>query len=96
MNDLIIHPAAQVEYESAAEWYAQKNPSAADRFVSQVESAIQVIREQPEMFALVDDKHRLYLLHGFPYYVGYRFRPGLVEVVAIRHAAQDQDIWRAR
>jgi hypothetical protein len=38
----------------------------------------------------------LYLVKGFPYYVAYRLRQNLVEVVAIRHSSQDQDAWRGR
>jgi plasmid stabilization system protein ParE len=96
MTDLVIHPAAQAEYERAAEWYAERNPAAADRFISEVEAAIQAIRNHPESYALVDNKHRLYLVQGFPYFVGYRYRPGLVQIVAIRHASQDQDAWQGR
>ena len=96
MVDFVIHPAAQLEYKNAAEWYAERSAIAAQRFVSEVEAGIETIRKRPESYALIDDRHRLYIVRGFPYYVAYRYRPGLVQVVAIRHAAQDQDAWKGR
>jgi plasmid stabilization system protein ParE len=96
MADLDIHPAAQAEYEEAAEWYAERSLAVAERFVAQIEAALEEIRRRPNSVALVDDQHRLYLVDGFPYYVGYRITPKFLQVVAIRHAAQDQDAWKSR
>ncbi|MCI0333774.1 MAG: type II toxin-antitoxin system RelE/ParE family toxin [Planctomycetes bacterium] len=96
MTDLVIHPAAQMEYAKAAEWYAERSTAAAHRFASEVEAAIQAICKQPDSYPLVDDRHRLYLVNGFPYYIAYRQLPGLLRIVAIRHAAQDQDAWKDR
>ena len=96
MNELILHRVAQTEYEAATAWYAEKNPTVSDRFIAEVETAVHDVHQHPERYALVDDQHRLCLVSGFPYYIGYRFRPGMVEVVAIRHAAQDQNVWRKR
>jgi plasmid stabilization system protein ParE len=96
MTDLVIHPVAQLEYERATAWYAERSPEAARRFASAVEAAIDEVRKHPDGYGLVDDQHRLHLVHRFPYYVGYRYRPGLVEVVAIRHSSQDQEAWKSR
>jgi toxin ParE1/3/4 len=96
MNDLVIHPAAQTEYEHAAAWYAERNATAAQRFVSEVETAIEQIRKFPDRYARIGETHRYYLLNRFPYYVAYRQKAGIVEIVAIRHAARDQDVWKGR
>jgi plasmid stabilization system protein ParE len=96
MNDLVIHPAAQAEYEEAADWYAERSAVAAARFASEVEAAIEAIRKHPDSYARLDETHRFYLLNRFPYYVAYRDKLGLVEIVAIRHGAQDQDAWKGR
>jgi plasmid stabilization system protein ParE len=96
MNDLILHPVAQTEYEAATAWYAEKSAAVSDRFIAEVEAAIHEVHRYPERYALVDDQHRLCLVASFPYYVGYRLRPGVVEVVAIRHAARDQNAWQER
>jgi len=96
MNDSVIHPAAQAEYEKAADWYAERSVVAAERFASEVEVAIEAIRKHPDGYARLDETHRFYLLNRFPYYIAYRYKPGLVEIVAIRHGAQDQEAWKGR
>ena len=96
MTDFVIHPAAQAEYERAADWYAERSAMAAQRFVSEVEAAVEAIRKHPDSYARLDETHHLYLLNRFSYYVAYRQKPGLVQVVAIRHAAQDQEAWKGR
>jgi plasmid stabilization system protein ParE len=96
MNDFVVHPSAQAEYEGAVAWYVKRSTRVGQRFASEVEAAIEAIQRHPESFARLDETHRCYLLHRFPYYVAYRQKPGLIEVVAIRHASQDQDAWKDR
>ena len=96
MNDLVIHPAAQAEYENAADWYAERSTVAAQRFISEVQVAIEAIRKHPDRYARLDDTHRFYLLKRFPYYVAYRQKQPFVEIIAVRHGAQDQDSRKAR
>ena len=80
MNDFVIHPAAQDEYEKVADWYAERSVVAAERFASEVEVAIEAIRKHPDSYAHLDQTHRFYLLNRFPYYIAYRYKPGLVEI----------------
>lgn len=96
MSDSDILPAAQFEYRKAFEWYLGKSVRAAGRFVSEVESAIDQIRRNPDRYARWDETYRYYQLQRFPYFVAYRQRADLVVIVAIRHAAQDQDAWIGR
>ena len=96
MTNPEIHPVAQAEYNSAIDWYAERSNAAAQRFVLQVEAAIDAIKKRPDCYARLDDTHRVYLLNGFPYYVAYRQVQNLVQIVAIRHSSQDQDAWKVR
>jgi len=96
MIDLIIHPAARAEFQSAADWYAERSVQVAERFASKVEAAITAIRDHPDRYALIDDMHRMYLVDGFSYCIAYRLQRDRIEIVAIRHAAQDQDAWKDR
>jgi plasmid stabilization system protein ParE len=96
MIDSGILPIAQAEYESAVDWYLDKSPAAASRFVAEVETAIDAIRKYPDRFPRWDDLYRFYLLDTFPYYVAYRLTSDGIAIVAIRHGAQDQDAWQGR
>ncbi len=96
MKKFDILLAAQLEYENAVEWYLAKSVVAANRFADEVEAAIEAIRKHPDRYPQWDDTYRFYLLNKFPYFVAYRQTPESVVIVAIRHAAQDQDAWKGR
>jgi plasmid stabilization system protein ParE len=96
MIDFRFHPTASLEYEKAIDWYLEKSAHVASRFVAEVETAIELIRKYPERYPRWDDQYRFYLLDRVPYYVAYRHTSELVVIVAIRHAAQDQDAWKGR
>jgi plasmid stabilization system protein ParE len=96
MSDFAVHPAAQAEFETAAEWYAERSVAVAQRFASEVEAAIDAICKRPDSYARLDESHYFYVLKRFPYFVAYRRKPGLIEIVAVRHGAQDQEAWKNR
>jgi toxin ParE1/3/4 len=96
MINLEVHPLAKTEYDEALDWYAEKSDLAAQRFAIEVDVAIRAIQKGPETYARLDETHRFYLLKRFPYYVAYRQVQDRVEIIAIRHTSQDQDIWKTR
>jgi plasmid stabilization system protein ParE len=96
MISIPVLPAAQVEYEHATDWYLERSVAAATRFVANVESAIESIRAHPEQYPRWDDQHRFCLVEEFPYYIAYRHDSEKVVIVAIRHAARDQEAWKGR
>jgi plasmid stabilization system protein ParE len=94
--DFELLPVAELEFQAAADWYAERNPTAGDRFVDEVAAAIEAIRRNPEGFGRMHRRYRICMVDGFPYYVAYRISSGVVVIVAIRHASQDQDAWKSR
>jgi plasmid stabilization system protein ParE len=96
MKNLDILLVARLEYASAVDWYLKKSVSAANRFSAEVDSAIEAILKDPEQYARWDDKYRFFLLRKFPYFVAYRQTEDTIVIVAIRHAAQDQNAWKGR
>jgi plasmid stabilization system protein ParE len=96
MSELEFLPVARIEYANAFDWYLQRSVRAANRFVSEVEAAIDEIRRDPERFARWDETYRYRQLATFPYFIAYRLHDDEIVIVAIRHAAQDQDAWKGR
>jgi plasmid stabilization system protein ParE len=47
---LKIHPAALEETEAAAGWYAQRSRRAAERFLDEIDRAVDRISQNPEQF----------------------------------------------
>ncbi len=96
MIEIKFLDVAETEYETAADWYAERSIAAADRFAAEVETAIESIRKNPEQNPRWDDRYRFRMVDRFPYYVAYRQTTELIVIVAIRHAAQDQGVWTGR
>jgi plasmid stabilization system protein ParE len=94
--NLKLHPLARREYEDAVDWYQSRSDQLGTRFSSEVEKALAEIFRHPEQNARLDEIHFLYVLARFPYYLVYRLMGGSVVVVAIRHNAQQQNVWQAR
>ncbi|MEX2316866.1 MAG: type II toxin-antitoxin system RelE/ParE family toxin [Pirellulales bacterium] len=87
---------AQSEYDRAFDWYLDKSTRAAERFVTEVETAVESIRKHPDQQLRWDNTYRFRMLNKFPYFVAFRQSVDEVVIVAIRHTSQDQDAWQGR
>lgn len=96
MSEYYILPAVRIEYGEAVDWYLRKSKRAADRFVGEIETAIDAIRRHPQRFARWDETYRFYLLDKFPYFLAYRETAEAIVIVTIRHSSQDQKAWQGR
>ena len=45
-----FHPEAIAEAHAAYEWYAERNPSAATAFISELDHAIRQIKSKPQVW----------------------------------------------
>lgn len=97
MAEVALHPEAQREYRSAVAWYRQRSPSAARRFVAEVDRVVTQIGAHPESYGWHDDEFREAMVRRFPYVVLYRVRPtGDVLIVAVAHTSREPGYWRGR
>jgi len=72
MSRLLIAEAAEEEYTESLKWYAERSLRAAERFDAAFEQALDSIAAHPERYPLCDDRHRFYLLKGYPFQIIYR------------------------
>ena len=96
MTEVAVLAAARYEFHEGFRWYRERSARAAKRFALGVKSAITAIREHPEQHPRWSDEYRFCVVSGFPYYIAYRHDAVKVVIVAIRHAAQDQEAWQGR
>ena len=89
-------PAAALELEQAAEWYAAQSPGLDQRFLDAVETARWKIVEHPLAWSSLGDGVRRYRLVRFPYGVVYFADDTGIVVVAIAHLHREPDYWRSR
>ncbi|HET9766744.1 MAG TPA: type II toxin-antitoxin system RelE/ParE family toxin [Thermoanaerobaculia bacterium] len=88
--------AAQAEVREAFEWYCERSPRAAERFLTELDRATLLIRETPTVWPLFESGTRRYVLHGFPYSVIYRELADHIQVVAVAHGKRKPGYWRSR
>ncbi len=91
-----IHPAALEEAEAAVDWYAQRSPRAAERFLDELDRAIDQIAENPRQYSLHDFATRRMVLLRFPFVIVFREAAANVEIIAIAHGRRKPGYWRER
>ena len=96
MANVSFLPAATADYHAALAWYRARSPQAAAGFDAAVADAVQRIANSPELYALVDDRHRRCLLRRYPYSLIYRVESTGVLVVAVAHSRRSSSYWQGR
>ena len=94
MSRLGFSPQALFDYEAAATWYRQRNPTAASRFRREMNDCIRRILASPRLAALTPEGTRRARLRNFPYVLHYaEVKDGIV-IIAVIHAHRHPDAWR--
>ena len=96
IDSLRIHPAALEEAEAATDWYAQRSSRAAERFLDELDRAVDQIARNPKQYAGHDFGTRRMVLQRFPFVIVLREREAGVEIVAIAHGRRRPGYWRDR
>ena len=93
---LEVHPEAVAEARAAREWYAHRSQAAANRFMAELDHAIEQILDSPSMWPAYVHDTRQYTLRRFPYLVVYRQMSNLVQIVAVANARRKPGYWQRR
>jgi len=91
-----FHPAAAQGVESAYDWYAARNPSAANGFREELRHAVDALAENPRTWPRHGSRARRYVFPRFPFTLVYRLRGNDVEVIAVAHGRRRPGYWRSR
>jgi plasmid stabilization system protein ParE len=91
-----IHPAALEEASVATNWYAERSLRAAERFLDELDQAIERIAENPQQFPEYIYGTRRVVLYRFPYVIIFRESDAVVEIVAVAHGRRRPGYWRDR
>ena len=89
-------PSAAQELQEAADWFRQRDPQTADRFVAAVKKKLAEIAHSPHRWALEPDGMRLALLKKFKYSIVFRENKGHIEIIAYAHTSRRPGYWRKR
>lgn len=89
---------ASAELDEALEWYVERNPHAAARFLTELEAALSVVAEWPlgsQRIEGYEAVHRC-ALRTYPFDVVYRVTERTIDVVAVAHHKRAPGYWRGR
>jgi plasmid stabilization system protein ParE len=93
---VIVRPAARSDILIAYRWYEKERNGLGMAFLIAIRSAMDIVVENPEAYAVVRGDIRRVNLHRFPYAVFYRFRAELIIVIACMHCSRDPKRWQSR
>lgn len=91
-----FHPDAIAEGQAAYEWYRDRNPSAANAFVAELDHAIRQIQDNSEGWPMHMHGTRKFLFRRFPYQVIYRIIESTIQVIAVAHGRRRPGYWKSR
>ena len=88
---------AEAELEDAVAWHETRSPRVVRRFEDAVTVALDRLGAMPEIYALVDDQHRLCPVRKSQYVIVYQYKKDIDEVVvvAVVHARRDPRTWQS-
>jgi plasmid stabilization system protein ParE len=89
-------PRAVAEAKAAKRWYARRSVTAAQRFVAELDRAVERIAEAPRRWPSYFLETRVYRLGRFPYLLVYRERSRDVQFVAVAHGRRRPGYWTKR
>jgi toxin ParE1/3/4 len=92
-----FHPEALFEYAEAANCYLHEaSPRVADRFVTEIESAVATLVTAPTRWRIVEYPDiRRYVFSRFPFVIYYRWEPQdeRVTIYAVMHCSREPGYW---
>jgi len=90
-------PEARTDLNEAVGWYAEKNVSAAQRFMDNYTKVITRITDNPFQFPTAKGEVRkARLSRHFPYSIYFALRGDLVLIIAVFHDRRNPKIWQSR
>ena len=87
---------ARSEFDEAFDWYSERSVGAAIGFASEVDAAIEKIKNDPARFPKTYADCQSCSLGRYPYCVIYYPLPGKVVVLAVAHSSRRPAYWRHR
>jgi toxin ParE1/3/4 len=96
MPQVLFSPAARAEMFDALAWYDARVEGLGDRFIAEVDAALDRIVTNERQFPVVLADIRRARLRRFPYALFFRVVEDTVQVIGCFHGSRDPRRWRRR
>ena len=93
---VVFRRAARAEFDTAAVWYEERQPSLGAQFVSEIDYAVELASKNPEKFPIKHGEIRCVRARRFPYSVFFRPEANRIVVLAVFHARRNPVVWQTR
>lgn len=93
---LEVHPSALAEAQAAYRWYNERSETIAKTFLADLDSAVELISEDPMRWPAYLDRARRFLLRRFPFSIIYRQSEEIVQILAVAHERRKPGYWESR
>lgn len=87
---VVFGPEADYDISAAVIWYHGRSPGLEDRFLSELDNALDYLQQRPHSFPLIAEDLRQISLAVFPYVIVYAFDGKRVEVIRVFSPRQDE------
>lgn len=95
MKPLNLTSYADGEFASGVIYYEEQQPGLGDKFINDVEEALQAVVENPHAFGHYDEKIRYKLVRRFSHVIYYQEMPGEIVVLSIGHTSRLPGHWKS-
>lgn len=96
MHKLTFRPFAQEDVQNIVEYYDEITPKLSDLFLSELDDAINHIKNEPKAFQKRVGEVRIVFLKRFKFGVFYKMYNQKIVVIAVLHTSQNPEIWKNR
>ena len=96
MTEIIFLLQADLDIQAAFNRYEDHQEGRGEVFMRQLDAAVTLIRQHPEIAPIYAGQYRRMLMHDFPYGIFYQVQPQRAVIAAIMDLRQDPDAIRRR
>ena len=96
MTELAFFEEASEEVEESGLWYRQRSEQAHAAFLRELDHAIEIVLESPQLWPTHVAGTRRYVFPTFPFSLIYFFERNTVHIVAVAHHKRRPGYWRRR
>ena len=89
MKRLLLRPGARMDLVRASDWWAEQGEGLSDAFRADLDATFDRILKNPRLYPALVPAVRRALTRRFPYKIFYVIRSSEIQVLAIRHQAQE-------
>lgn len=97
MLNIELSPAAQIEFDEAADWYGAEDPDLKARFIDEINSTLGLVQHSPSSFPVTHGTGvRRTVVRRFPYLILFTVQAERILVYSIFHTSRNPIVWKGR